>query len=121
MTEARLDLDALVAALDAKRKVKRFSWRKLAQEAGVSPSTLTRMHQGKRPDVNTFSGLVRWLGLPAENFMVAEGKKLRKAAEPHPLVVASTLLRGKKEMSPKAVNALEELVRAAYNFVKEMK
>lgn len=119
MTQAKLDVDTLIAALDAKRKTRNLSWRQLAGEAGVSPSTLTRMHQGKRPDVNTFSALVRWLGLPAENFMTQQKKG--QAPEPHPLVVASTLLRGKKEMSPKAVDALEEMVRAAYKLVKELK
>jgi hypothetical protein len=79
------------------------------------------MHQGKRPDVNTFTALVRWLGLPAEHFMTTQHPKSRKTTEPHPLAVASTLLRGKREMSPKAIEALDELVRAAYKLVKELK
>jgi len=54
MPQKLIHVDALIAALDSERRAKNFSWRQLAKEAGVSPSTLTRMQQGKSPDVNTF-------------------------------------------------------------------
>lgn len=119
MTEARMDVEALMAALDAQRKAKGLSWRKIALELGIQPSTLTRMGQGKKPDVNTFTKLVGWLGLPAEDFIV-RASGLGKVA-PDPLAVVSTLLRGKKEFSPGAMKALQELVDAAYRFAKETK
>ena len=118
MSETIVDVAGLVASLDAQRKAQNLSWRKLAEKAGVSASTLTRMQQGKLPDVNTFTKLTRWLRMPAEQFLVQAGSAKRGAA--HPLAVASTLLRGKREMSPKAMRALEELVQAAFNLSKEL-
>ena len=64
MESPRLDVGSLIAALNAEREDRGLSWRKLAQEAGVSPSSLTRMQQGKLPDVNTFTALTHWLRMP---------------------------------------------------------
>jgi len=119
MAENQVDLEALVAALDAQRKAKGLSWRQVAKEGAVSPSTLTRMQQGKLPDVNTFGALVQWLRIPAERFMLKGQQVHRKS--PNPVAVASTLLRGKREISPQAAKALEELVQAAFKLAKELK
>ena len=119
MAQQRLDVGALIAALDAERKARGISWRKLAQEAGVSPSSLTRMQQGKLPDVNTFNALTSWLRIPGEHFMTEPG--LAGGGKPHPVAVASTLLRGKREMTPEALRALDELVQAAFKLSETLK
>jgi transcriptional regulator with XRE-family HTH domain len=121
MGEAKLNVEALVAALDSKRRAKGLSWRQLAKRTGVGQSTLTRMQQGKRPDVDTFASLLQWLGMPAEDFLIAEGSKSKKASEPHPVAMLSAQLRAKKELSPKALQAVEELIQAAYKLGKEIK
>ncbi len=118
MARKVLQLEALVAALDSERQAKDISWRQLAAEAGVSASTLTRMQQGKSPDVDTFSALTTWLDIPAERFYVEVGPE---RLQNDPMAVVSTLLRGKKKMSPKAVKALTELVSAAVKLSKELK
>jgi transcriptional regulator with XRE-family HTH domain len=119
MPQNRIHVDALIAALDSERRAKALSWRQLAKEADVSPSTLTRMQQGKSPDVNTFSALTRWLNIPAERFYV--DKSTQTAAQDDPMAVVSTLLRGRKKMNPKALAALQELVNAAFKLSKELK
>jgi transcriptional regulator with XRE-family HTH domain len=119
MTQTQIDVETLVAALDAERRTRGLSWRQLAKDAGVSASTLTRMQQGKSPDVNTFSSLTRWLKIPAERFYVEQSQNT--AAHDDPMAVISTLLRGKKKMNPKALSALQELVNAAFKLSKELK
>lgn len=121
MGEAKLDVRTLVAALDSKRRAKGLSWRQLANKAGVSQSTLTRMQQGKRPDVDTFASLIRWLGMPAEVFLRPENPRDKRDTEPHPLAVLSAQLRSDREMSPRALEAVEELIQAAYKLGKEIK
>jgi len=121
MAGAKLDVGSLVAALDSKRRAKGLSWRQLATDAGVSQSTLTRMQKGKRPDVDTFASLIRWLGMPAEVFLKSGNPRDKKASEPHPVALLSAQLRAEKEMSPKALEAVEELIQAAYKLGKEIK
>lgn len=65
----RMNLRRLHDALDAQRRARDLSWRQLAEEAGVSPSLLSRMGNGQRPDLDGFVALVQWLGVPAEEFM----------------------------------------------------
>ncbi len=120
MPQNLIDVNALIAALDSERRAKALSWRQLAKEAGgISPSTLTRMQQGKSPDVNTFSALTRWLNTPAERFYA--NRSARTDVHEDPMAVVSTLLRGRKKMNPKALAALQELVNAAFKLSKELK
>jgi transcriptional regulator with XRE-family HTH domain len=117
MAEGQLQIDVLVAALDARRREKNLSWRDLAKEAGVSPSTLTRMQQGKRPDVDTFGALVAWLKMPAEHFLGLS----KPRAQASGVVQVSTLLKGKKELSTEAAAALDEILHAAFKLFKDSK
>ena len=119
MSSPGLDVESLMAALNAAREDRGLSWRKLANEAGVNPSSLTRMQQGKLPDVNTFTALIHWLRMPADRFMGTSPSGT--SAKPNPMAVVSTLLRGKREMTPEALKALDDLVQAAFKFSKEVK
>lgn len=101
------------AALDAERQARRMNWKTLAKDAGVSPSTLTRMAQGKRPDVDTFSALCRWAGLDADSFMRSRAG-LPGKARPEPLAAISTYLRSDPNLTTEAAIALDELVKATY-------
>jgi transcriptional regulator with XRE-family HTH domain len=119
MPRSRIDVAALHAALDAARGSRGdLSWRQLAAEVGVSPSTMTRLANGKRPDVDAFAALVRWLGMPAERFMLdANGAQ---ATEPELLAELAPLLRARNDLNPEDVQYLEELIGAAVRrFVSE--
>lgn len=58
------DPEALYVALDRRRRHDRMLWREIAREAGVSPSTLTRIGQGHAPDAQGLVRLMAWLGEP---------------------------------------------------------
>jgi transcriptional regulator with XRE-family HTH domain len=49
--------------LDAFRASRGLTWRQVAEQAGVTPSTLTRVQQGRSPNVDGFPALCRWAGL----------------------------------------------------------
>jgi len=108
--DARLDVGALYGALDAERRSRNLSWRQLAKEAGVSPSTLSRLGNGYRPDVDAFAKLVQWLKVPAEGFFAGE-----TAHGPQPDLVTelAPLLRARSDLSEQDVTYLEDLIGAA--------
>jgi transcriptional regulator with XRE-family HTH domain len=112
MPETTVDVEALYAALDSKRKTRGVSWREIARELDVSPSTFSRMAQGRRPDVDTFATLLRWLGMPAESFMRGATSP---AATEEPVAMVSSYLRSARNVSPEDAEALEDIFRAAYN------
>lgn len=118
MAQAHLDVEALYAALDEQRKARGLSWRELAKEAGVSPSTLTRLGQKKRPDVDSFAALIQWLGISSDRFLRSDHAKTNKK-EPETMALVSSLLRANKRLSKKTVEALEDIIRAAYENLKD--
>jgi transcriptional regulator with XRE-family HTH domain len=67
----RFDARALYAALDTKRRAHGMSWQQVAEETGVSASTLTRTKQGGRLEVDGTLAMVRWLGRTVESFTYA--------------------------------------------------
>ena len=43
--------------MDSERRSRRFTWKDVAAESDVSASTLTRLSQGRQPDVNSLAAL----------------------------------------------------------------
>lgn len=105
------DAQAFYAALDAERTARSLNWKQVAAQSGVSASTLTRMAQGKRPDVDGLAALAAWSGLSADDF-VRHGDDNRPEAQP--LAMISTYLRSDKHLTPDAASALEAVIKATY-------
>jgi transcriptional regulator with XRE-family HTH domain len=114
MPETTVDVQALYAALDSKRKATESSWRDVARDLDVSASTFSRMAQGRRPDVDTFATLLRWLGMPAETFMRSTDTAPSAGTE-EPVAMVSSYLRSARNVTPEDAEALEDIFRAAYN------
>lgn len=108
------DADAFYIALDLERQSRRITWKDVAAEAGVSASTLTRMKQGKRPDVDSMAALASWSGLDADNFIVSDTR-----GEAASLPQISALLRGDPNLSAEAATAIEEVLRMTYERLRE--
>jgi transcriptional regulator with XRE-family HTH domain len=104
------DATGFYEALDAVRVSRRLNWKQVAAATGVSASTLTRMAQGKRPDVDGLAALSAWSGLSADDFV-------RSAATDQPpvsLAQITTYLRSDKNLSPEAATAMDALIKSAY-------
>ena len=104
------DADAFHEALDGVRQARALTWKQVAAQSGVSASTLTRMAQGKRPDVDGLAALVAWSGLEADAYV----RSAEVRPSPEPLALISTYLRSDKNLSPEAATAMNELVKATY-------
>jgi transcriptional regulator with XRE-family HTH domain len=111
MTTGEFDEKGFYAALDSQRQARKITWKQVAQESGVSASTLTRISQGRRPDVDSMAALLGWAGLNADTF-VRRSKKSPREAES--LAQITVLLRADRHLSPEGVIAIEALVKSAY-------
>jgi transcriptional regulator with XRE-family HTH domain len=118
MTKTRIDVHGLYAALDAERTARDWSWRQLAKEIGVSPSMLSRLGNELRPDADGFATLVRWLNMPAEQFMVDVDGAPRAQAEPDLVTQLAPLLRARQDLDKRDVAYLEEVIRATVKHVR---
>ena len=114
MAKTRIDARALQSALDQVRKEMDWSWRQLAQEIGVSPSLLSRLRNGYKPDAEGFMTLVSWLGMPAERFLVGEDESTK---QPQLMAELVPLLRARKDLDETDVQMLEQVIAATLKAV----
>jgi len=105
------DSGAFYEALDGTRRSRSLTWKQVAAESGVSASTLTRMAQGRRPDVDGLAALSSWSGLRADDFVRSAGER----PTPEPLAMISTYLRSDKNLTAEAATALDQVVKATYD------
>ncbi len=113
---AELNLGPFVAALDAHRRAKAFSWKQVAAQSGVSPSSITRMTQGRRPDVDTLASLAIWASLDVNQFFLRRDLQQEKwtRSDIEPLAEISSLVRSDHRLSPQAAATLDEIIKASY-------
>ncbi|EHR48693.1 Helix-turn-helix protein [Saccharomonospora marina XMU15] len=116
--EGRMDARGLHDALDAQRRARGLSWRQLAEEAGVSPSLLSRMGNGHRPDLDGFIALVQWLGSPAEDFMVWPGPRPPRERGPALETKLALLLRAQEDLTEADREYLLEIFGATMRRIK---
>lgn len=102
-----LDMDRLGSMIRKKRGSRGL--REIAQEIGeVSPSTLSRVENGKMPDMETFLLLCDWLEVPPAELILNA-----PAAKDTPEALAIQL-QADKNLDPAIANALAALIKAAY-------
>lgn len=106
------DIMGFHAALDTQRAAKGLNWKEVAEQSGVSASTLTRMSQGRRPDVDGLALLLAWSGLDASDFLPQTNK-------PEPLAQITANLRADRNLKPESAKALEEIIKIAYERFRE--
>ena len=108
--QSTLNTDLLAGMLKNKRGDKGL--RAVAEEiGGVSFATLSRIEQGKLPDVDTFIRICKWLDVSADTFIVSGSKK--KSISTKEQVVAH--LRADRELTKETTNMLIKMIDMAYN------
>jgi transcriptional regulator with XRE-family HTH domain len=117
MDQGWFDTAAFYAALDAHRQAREMTWKDIAAKAHISASTLTRMAQGRRPDIDRLAALCAWSGLKADDY-VRSGKNIPKGRAT-PLAMISTLLRADPNLSKDGAAMLEQLVKAGYEQMRK--
>lgn len=65
----RFDAKALYEELDARRTSQGLTWQELSRLVGVSASTMQRLSQGGRLEVDGMLAMVKWLGRTVEDFV----------------------------------------------------
>ena len=95
--------------------------REAAVEAGdISPSTLSRVENGKAPDMETFLLLCDWLRVSPNEFFKNTVEPEKDQASDTSEAIAIHL-RADKTLDPATANALASLVKAAYRDLSQNK
>ena len=111
----------LGGAVRRRREQRGLSLRDVAEQTGVSASTLSRIENGTgKPDADNISRLASWLDMPIERVM-HHGQ--RNPSDPKPVVyyphestpeIVEAHLRADRHLTTGTAKALSELFRVAY-------
>ena len=120
-TNSLVNTSELGRAIRRKREEHGLSLRDVADETGVSASTLSRIENGTgKPDADNIARLTAWLNVPMERIMSGrqvEGDEARPVVyfpqESTPEIVEAHL-RADRNLTPETAKALSELFRVAY-------
>jgi transcriptional regulator with XRE-family HTH domain len=107
------DTEAFYAALNAARLSQQMTWKDVADKTGVAASTLSRMGQGARPDINGLAALLKWSKLKAEMFIPGSG-----TVEAAPIAKITALLRADPHLTPQNAKLMEQIVVTTYEKLK---
>lgn len=108
--QSTLNTELLAGMVKNKRGEKGL--RTVAEEIGdVSFATLSRIEQGKVPDVDTFIKICKWLDVTTDTFINSDSKK--KAVSTKDQVLAH--LRADRELDKPTINMLIKMIDLAYN------
>ncbi|AYQ30981.1 helix-turn-helix domain-containing protein [Runella sp. SP2] len=106
-----LNTDLLATMLRARRG--KNGLRTVAEEIGdVSVATLSRIEQGKIPDVDTFIKICLWLEVPTDTF-VMRNEEVAESNTTQQTIVAH--LRADRELDAETMQMLVKLVNLAYS------
>lgn len=109
----RFNVSAFYSALDAVRDARGLTWKNVASESGLNASTLTRIGQGKKPDVDGLSALLVWSNLKAEMFIADSVDKVVE-----PLAEITRIIRMDQTLSHNSARLVEDIVKSAYTRLK---
>ena len=107
--------EAFYAALNAERASRGLTWKEVADQAGVQSSTITRIGQGKKPDVNGLAALLSWSNLRAETFI----PNAAPTKAPDPIAQIAALIRMDPALSHNSAQLMEDIVLTTYNRLRE--
>ncbi|MEM1377920.1 MAG: helix-turn-helix domain-containing protein [Pseudomonadota bacterium] len=117
MSNSHFDVAGFYAALDGVRQSRGITWKKVASETGVAASTLTRIGQGKRPDVDGLAALASWSNLDVSHFYRSDLNPT--ATQRESLGEITALLRADKNLSSEGAVALETMLKSAYEQIRK--
>jgi len=111
----------LGGAVRRRREERGLSLRDVADQTGVSASTLSRIENGTgKPDADNIARLASWLNMPIERVMHHGNRGM---SDPKPVVyyphestpeIIEAHLRADRQLTPETAKALSELFRVAY-------
>ena len=101
-------LDDLGPLIAQRRSELGLSLREASAQAGVPLATMSRVEQGRTPDLTTFRRLVQWLGLPPERFFESSERAISTPD------VITEHLRLDPSLSPDDAHQIADLVKTMY-------
>lgn len=109
--EKGFDSEGFYRGLQDTLTARKTTWSQVSRDTGISPTTLTRMAQGRKPDASSLAALSAWAGLNPADYVVGVPRSERA----EPLVAVTTYFRADPNLSKEAAEALSAMIQVAYD------
>ena len=109
MRKGNFDPIALYDLVDDIRTSRGLTWATMSEQAGVSASTMTRMSQGRSPDVHGLVAILAWGGLDANEVL-----KLKPSVSIDTISGIRLSLRNDDRLSDIHAETIGDTVRTLY-------
>ena len=106
------DFTAFYRALSDTVAARGTNWKAVSEQTGVSQSTLSRMSKGRQPDAASLTALCAWSGINPVDFTAAPKH------DSEPVAMVSRLLRADPNLDDERADALEAIIKTAYDSLK---
>ncbi|QKS18895.1 transcriptional regulator [Curtobacterium sp. Csp1] len=117
MPDTSIDVSALKDAVGGRVEADGVSWRTAAAQIGVSPSLLTRLRNGQRPDLEAFARITRWLRIDAGRFLIDPDAAPRE--EPPLESEIAMLLRARRDLNDNDRDHLNSILQMGIRMVRD--
>ena len=111
---AKLSLTSIGPLVREKRGVRGI--REVAAEIGISYATLSRIENGKVPDLETFSKICKWLELDPSEILGCGNKS--KPVQSKEGATVLTHFRADKDLNSETLQALTEIILRARKMIE---
>jgi transcriptional regulator with XRE-family HTH domain len=91
--------------------------REVAAEIGISYATLSRVENGKLPDLETFSKICKWLEIDPSEILGCQCKTKTTPPKEESPVIAH--FRADKDLNPETIQALGEMILRARRMIAD--
>lgn len=118
MAKTKIDTDRLYAVLETRTIDENLSWRQAALQIGVSPSLLSRLKYGQRPDLDGYASIVRWLRMSADDFIEVQDDAPDLDTEVSLMTEISALIRKRRDLTEADKSYLENVTRASIDHIR---
>lgn len=110
---SQFDFTGFYKALSATVQTRNTNWKTVSEKTGISQTTLSRMSKGRQPDAESLTALSAWSGLNPVDFLADSPKQTRE-----PIAMMTKLLREDPDLDSASTEALEAIIKAAYDRFK---
>jgi transcriptional regulator with XRE-family HTH domain len=112
---AKLSMSSIGPLIREKRGI--HGVRQAAIEIGISSATLSRVENGKLPDLETFSKICKWLKINPNEVLGCSIPETKGVTSGHGEVVVYAHLRAEKNLNPEIAKALADMILSAQNMI----
>jgi transcriptional regulator with XRE-family HTH domain len=99
-------------SLNTLRESRKLTWAQVAAQSGVNSTTLIHMAQGKRPNEETLTALVKWSGFSELQLRCCLTKLRESKSKSQPqTLIPESYFSGDRNFTPESVAALNTVIK----------